>query len=163
MGNGEREQGCGGALTNSSLFQLPLLRQRLLPVSLVQVSPRVHPERQRLLFPRGTRQHLRGRHRAAGCLSDIIPAHSDVGRQPSAVVIRRRALMLTTAVYVYMSAVEHSCPIFTTFSLPTSTAKAKLLSMDVSPLQFHATDRRDTNAVPLRLIPVDGFSLVSPC
>lgn len=72
MGNGERERCRGGALTISSLFQLPLLCERLLPVSLVQVSPRLHPERQRLLVPRGTRQRLRGRNQ------DIIPARSEL-------------------------------------------------------------------------------------
>lgn len=45
-------------LTSSSLFQLPLLCERFLPLPLVQVPPRVHPERQRLLIPGGTRQHL---------------------------------------------------------------------------------------------------------
>lgn len=79
MGNGESEQCRAGALTRSSLFQLPLLCERLLPVSLVQVPPRLHPERQRLLFPRGTRQHLRGRNRAAGGAPDIIPSRSEVG------------------------------------------------------------------------------------
>lgn len=71
MGNGGGAS--GDALTSSPLFQLPLLCERLLPVSLVQVPPRVHPERQRLLFPGGTRQHLRGRN------PDVGPSRSEPG------------------------------------------------------------------------------------
>lgn len=160
MGNGEREQCRGGALTNSSLFQLPLLCERLLPVSLVQVSPRVHPERQRLLFPRGTRQRLRGRTQAAGCLTSFHPLlHSCRGDTQTRVNAQNsRAGRFPR---MRASAVEHSCRTFPTFSLPTS--KAKVPSVDLSPLQLHAADHQDTNAVPLRLIFVEGFSLLSPC
>lgn len=42
------------------LPQLPVLRQRLLPLPLVQVPPRVHAQRRRLLLPRGPRQRVRG-------------------------------------------------------------------------------------------------------
>lgn len=146
------------ALTNSSLFQLPLLCERLLPVSLVQVPPRVHPERQRLLFPRGTRQRLRGRNQP-----DTIPAHSELvmlGAAVAAVAIRTGA---GRGSRMDVSAVEHSYRVFPAFSLPASEAKAKFPSVDVSPVQFHAADHQDTNAVPLRLIFVDGFSLLSPC
>lgn len=115
MGNGERVRCRGGALTISSLFQLPLLCERLLPVPLVQVSPRLHPERQRLLVPRGTRQRLRGRNQ------DIVPAHSE----PEGT----RALML---IAVVQDVRELSCRPFPTFSSPTSKAKAKFPSIPQS-------------------------------
>lgn len=41
--------------------QLPVLRERLLPLPLVQVPPHLHPQRRRLLLPGGTRQALRGK------------------------------------------------------------------------------------------------------
>lgn len=41
--------------------QLPVLRERLLPLPLVQVPPHLHPQCRRLLLPGGTRQALRGK------------------------------------------------------------------------------------------------------
>lgn len=42
-------------------LQLPVLRQRLLPLPLVQVPPRVHTQRRRLCLPGGPRQRVRGK------------------------------------------------------------------------------------------------------
>lgn len=48
------------SLTFSHLLQVPILCQRKLLLSLVQISPHVHTGCQRLLLPGGTGQHLRG-------------------------------------------------------------------------------------------------------
>lgn len=41
--------------------QLPVLRERLLPLPLVQIPAHLHPQRRRLLLPGGARQALRGK------------------------------------------------------------------------------------------------------
>lgn len=81
----------------------------------------------------------------------IVLNWADVGRRPSprfcamsAVVMRRRALMLITAVQAGFPGVRERCRSFPAFSLPTSEAKAKFLSVDVSPptvrtqMRFHS-------------------------
>lgn len=58
------------ALTLPALLslQLPVLRERLLPLPLVQVPAHLHPQRRRLLLPGGTCQALRGKAMRAGSL-----------------------------------------------------------------------------------------------
>lgn len=52
-------------------FQVPVVRGEPLPVSLVQVPPRLHPRSQLLLLPGGTSQDARGRQGHRECVTRL--------------------------------------------------------------------------------------------
>lgn len=85
--SGKGCQDSAGPVTALCLcFQVPVVRGEPLPVSLVQVPPRLHPRPQLLLLPGGTSQDARGRqgHRECvtclGCSGLMSPCQS---RKPS--------------------------------------------------------------------------------